>query len=161
MAPQKVVTQNITYGVLYLVGALFFLMVFTPRLQAPAILSGAALAVGIVLWTTIFSIDVKKSLKAIEQQGTRNVNLWPWYKFLLFILAVLGVVSALIVLGFYIAYYQPFWIFLVNLLIPLFPSGYLTSAVCYWRWERRNNKKLFLAEGRIYAEPQFCNTTLA
>ncbi len=47
MAPQKAVKQNITYCVLYLVSTLFFLMVITSGLQAPAILSGAALAVGI------------------------------------------------------------------------------------------------------------------
>ena len=49
MAPQKAVTQNMTYGGLYLVSALFFLMVVMPILQAPAILSGAALVVGIVV----------------------------------------------------------------------------------------------------------------
>ena len=70
MVPQKVVTQNIAYGVLYLVGALFFLMVFTPRLQAPAILSGAALAVGIILWTTISSIDDKEEFEG--NRTTRN-----------------------------------------------------------------------------------------
>jgi hypothetical protein len=153
MAPQKAVTQNLAYGVLYVVGAVSFLMVIMPGLQAPAILSSTSLAVGIILWTTIFSLDAKKSLKSIEHQETRNANVWPWYKLLLFILEILGVASALIVLGLYIAYYQPFWAFLVNLLIPFFPTGYLTSAVWYWRWQRRNKRTLLIEDRRMYPQP--------
>ena len=158
MAPQKAVRVTAAIGVLWLVALLLFLPVLFPLLQAPAILSGFTLVLGAAMWVAVFSSQTKKALRKIEKQETKvafvNFRLG---RALVFTFALCAAGIAVILLGFYIAYYQPFWAFLINLLIPFPAATSLAAAVLYWRWERKNNKTLLLEDGRIFAKPQVCN----
>ncbi len=145
MAPKKAVTVNATIGVLWLVATFLFPLVLYPHLQAPATLSGFTLVLGAAMWVAVFSSQTKKALRKIEKQETKVafVNFRLGRALVLtFALCAAGI--AVILLGFYIAYYQPFWTFLINLLIPFPAAMFLVAAVLYWRWERKNKKTLLL-----------------
>jgi hypothetical protein len=160
MAPQKVVTKNVTYGALWTGSTFFFLLFFISELEAPTELFGATIALGTVLWITVSVVDVKKLLNAIERQETGNshIKMRSNTEFLLLVLAVLAGGSGLIALMGYIVCYQPFWTFLIGLVVPVFSSFYFTSAVYCWRWQRRTKRTLYVEERRLYAQPAVGNT---
>ena len=159
MSPKKAVTVTATYGAIWLMAMLLFLPVLFPLLQAPVALSGWILVLGAAMWAVIFSFQIKKELRKIDQQKTDAGTSFGLSRALTITFVAWLALMGLVLFGFYIAYYQPFLIFLINILIPCPAAMSLTAAVRYWHWEHRNNKTLLVEYGRMYAKPQVSNTT--
>jgi membrane protease YdiL (CAAX protease family) len=157
MAPKKVVNNSITLGALWLLAMfLFFLSVHT-FFEAPMVFfSIIALVVGAVIWSIIGYLGAKKTFKTIEQYGVtgqQGKGGFSLTRALIMTFAMLAVLIGAILLALYIAYYQPYWRFLVNLLVP-FPSAFLfTSAVFCWRWQRRSKRTLYMEVNKVYPYP--------
>jgi hypothetical protein len=146
----KAATQAATIGAGWLLGIALLQTVVIGQLQAPAVVSVSALIVGFIIWGYFGFAQATRDLKKLQQPDTgkllHEVSLRRMLKYTFAtLLAGIGV----ILLGFYIAYYQPFWTFLVNLVIP-FQSGIgFASAVCFWRWQRKNKRALYIVNKKL------------
>jgi hypothetical protein len=154
MTPKKAVTKTLTSGIISLPITVLLLIFIIPHLQAPAILSGFTLFLGSIMWIAIMFFDAEKTLEKIGRKDTTV----PFANFhlpraLALTFAILSAIIALILLAFYILYYQPFWTFLVNLLIPFQSALYFTPAVCFWRWQRKNNQPLYIVNKKLSLTP--------
>jgi hypothetical protein len=154
MAPKKIVTTSAITGTVWLISGALFLLVFIPSLEAPAVFSAAVLALGTVVWVAFGLVNVRRQLKSIEQHGADGVNIkssspyafiWP--------LVGLAVVITVTLLASYFEFFESFWAFLFIFLVPSISAFGLTSAVFYWRWQRKNKRTLYYAEGKLYPYP--------
>ncbi|MGD6806913.1 MAG: hypothetical protein ACQCN4_08140 [Candidatus Bathyarchaeia archaeon] len=153
---KKVVTNNVALGALWLLGMFMFLLTVNSHFDAPSSVWLLALATGAIIWGLVGYFDARKTFMAIEQYGVTGVHasgVFSLKRAISVTFAMLAAVIGVIVLGFYIAYYQPYWQFLINLLVP-FPSAILlTNAVLCWRWQRRNKRTLYVEGSKVYPYP--------
>ncbi|MCL5877124.1 MAG: hypothetical protein M1540_04865 [Candidatus Bathyarchaeota archaeon] len=153
MAPQKAVTLNVITGFCWLSAVPLSLLILNRYLQASAVISGLTLVLGAIMWIAIGFVNAKKELKTIEQgPKVTTVNFRFGYA-LKITFALLAAGIGIILMAFCIAYYHPFWIFLVNLVVPFQAAISLTSAIFYWRWQRRNKRNLYIEGGKVYPYP--------
>ncbi len=153
MAPQKAVTLNVITGLCWLAAVPLSVLILNRYLEASAVISGLTLVLGAIIWIAVGFVNVKKGLKNMEQ-GTKGITANFRFGYALKItFALLAAGIGIILLAFYIAYYHPYWLFLVNLLVPFQAAISLTSAVYYWRWQRRSKRTLYIEGGKVYPYP--------
>jgi hypothetical protein len=150
----KAATQAALTGAVWLLGIVILQAVVIGQLQAPAPVSVSALIAGFVIWGYLGFIQATKDLKKLEQPDTgKLLHEVSLRRMLQYTFAALLAGVGVILLGFYIAYYQPFWTFLVNLVVP-FQSGIgFASAVCFWRWQHKNNRALYIVNKKLSLTP--------
>ncbi len=124
-------------------------------------MSFLAFALAVVMWSAIGYNVIKRDLRTIEQFGVtgaakKGVSFSLTRTIRITVLMLAGGI-AVILLAFYIVYFQPFWTFLITLLLP-FPGAILiTSAAFCWRWQRKNKRTLYLEGGKMYPYPYMEN----
>ncbi len=162
MAAERVVRSYTFLGVLFAVANIFFFLSVGHDVQASFLLSSIAFAAGIVVWVAIRVVFVKRELRTIEHYGVYPRPAGSSANTSRLLISSLAFVALLfgIVLLLFVGEYFPYWLFTLNFIFPFVPAFYATSAVYYWRWQRKNKRTLYAAEGKVYPYP-YMNMSLS
>ncbi len=152
MPPQKIIHSTAAMGALWAVAASLLFLHFGLGSES-RVLSTVLFAAGILVWSGVWAAFPKKDLRTIEPHGVYPYPA-PISPRKLAILIALSIVASAAALSLAYAYsYFPLWTFTLNFLFPALPALYLTATLRYWRWQRRNKRTLYSADGKLYPYP--------
>jgi hypothetical protein len=159
MAPQKILRLYRNAAILPITLVFLFFITISRYLEAPIAYSIIIMSLGFIVGVLVQQRSERKKLRIIEQKGVYESSVGlSLRKGIVLIFLVLIVGSALIALYMYLWLVAPFWLFTGTFIISFMPAIYITSAVIYWHWQRKNKRILYTAENKIYPYPYINNT---
>lgn len=157
---------DILLGVLWSLLALFQLSMYNLTyyyrsiFHVNLIFAGFATIIGIFVGVFAFSKWAEGTLRIIEKKGVYSVTLG--YLLIAIGLVVIGI--GLLILAVSILPLQAIAT-AADFIYPIPAAAFLTRALVYWRWERKNKRLIYCSSGiflgKIYAYPYIDNSTLA